>query len=856
MADDDDHTSGCSVNFDLNSIFRGDIGEMLAKVDSKLASDVVDDMTEAYDMSTLLDIRIKMFRFAKKKLLETVTEPGNKDMDPIFGNTVSHGCLNDAQRMTDEWALIARKGKPRVAMDTIDFLSYVSGECPYFPYKIVKKNPKKGRNGRGGRRNKQQGKKQPLIPFTPTSIMRSNLPKPGDDESATSDAPVSERDTCDNDSQTDQSEYETSDASENGIETDYNEICANLDGELQADENASNAQIPPSVEASPASVPPDVQVNPQGRESAPNTTAVDPSAVSLDLHNQATGPPVLPVGHAQPAIVEAPKPRQPIERAAQHACTSSDSKNATQPTISKSTPIVILPSAMTTQTEWDLWGSPVSNGMSFISPSKPANTCNCEYNVRLLLDWKRESEKRIEANGEQERARSNYLRARLIKSEEEREKMRVTMSTMSRQITANASMIAELAGRGVAAGMNDYAARVFACETGNATRFDLLSNTTNSHTPPQFSSDARHPDAVSKSKPSESGSASLRIDVPRASAPSVRPSSTATNVPHTAATHPAPLPQRPRGQADRSSGLYGPRGQVNARESASGQQDSGAAGGGYGRNGPHPVPNRRDVDLGSSANNIGDLRAINVNYDANDNTRRPSDRTPVSWADDSMSDADLICVSDEPVSKVTSRQEPPAEIDRDSNSGPPRNNGTGGPGAGRPPLKAQNGQYGNNNNNRKGEKRSNDGHLHSNDSSNSYADAARKEFDWNVMESKRSKRNSSDQNMLLGARSMAHKEIFVKHLDYSMCSKPADLEGRVKAYCRRKGVYILQARVFEQSDCNRANCRVSLKEEDLERALDPDFWPQYAVVRSWSEKPQNEQGWNKENGNVDMYNPA
>ena len=108
--------------------------------------------------------------------------------------------------------------------------------------------------------------------------------------------------------------------------------------------------------------------------------------------------------------------------------------------------------------------------------------------------------------------------------------------------------------------------------------------------------------------------------------------------------------------------------------------------------------------------------------------------------------------------------------------------------------------------------------------------------------------------MLLGARTIPHKEIFVKHLDYSMCSKPADLEGRVKAFCRRKGVYILQVRVFEQSDCNRANCRVSLKEEDVEKAMNPDFWPMYAVVRNWSINPQHEPGRNDDGINDEDYN--
>ena len=139
-----------------------------------------------------------------------------------------------------------------------------------------------------------------------------------------------------------------------------------------------------------------------------------------------------------------------------------------------------------------------------------------------------------------------------------------------------------------------------------------------------------------------------------------------------------------------------------------------------------------------------------------------------------------------------------------------------------------------------------------NDRQNSYSDVAKK-YPWNTVESKRSKRNSAHDEVgaLLGARVIPHREIFVKHLDYSRCSQLAELENMVKAYCRRQGVYILQARVFEQSDCDRANCRVSVRVEDVERALNPDFWPEYAEVRNWSAAPLNDNANGNNGGNDD-----
>ena len=200
-----------------------------------------------------------------------------------------------------------------------------------------------------------------------------------------------------------------------------------------------------------------------------------------------------------------------------------------------------------------------------------------------------------------------------------------------------------------------------------------------------------------------------------------------------------------------------------------------------------------------------------------------------SWADDHVSDAKLMYVSDNAIPSDSGQRGnnyagATAPAAAASYNGVPRAGGAASSNIPNPkamqPLNDQ----------RKGEKRGSDGHPDPPVSAESYADAAK--FKWDNVENKRFRRNNSDNGTtLLGVKSTPHKEIFVKHLDYSRCAKPADLEGRVKLYCRKRGVYILQARVFEQSDCNRANCRVSLKIEDIEKALSPDFWPQHATAR-------------------------
>ena len=249
-------------------------------------------------------------------------------------------------------------------------------------------------------------------------------------------------------------------------------------------------------------------------------------------------------------------------------------------------------------------------------------------------------------------------------------------------------------------------------------------------------------------------------------------------------------------------------------------------------------PPRSSAAPGSSYN-----RPIVVpeqNYLNTQGGRNPQDETPasVSWADDHVSDAELIRVSDGTI-HPSHHQANGKPIDMTvPHRGSAPSGATRGAVANQAPKPPQTDRLGPNNG--KGAKRGNDDGPELDDDYETYAEKASK-YPWGVVENKRSKRNSADDNgMLLGVRSTPHKEIFVKHLDYSRCTKPADLEGRVKAYCRRKGVYILQARVFEQSDCNRANCRVSLKYEDVETALSPGFWPQHAVARIWSLNPQQD----------------
>ena len=172
MADCEETGSESSRVFDYTMLFDDVVGEILVKLDGATRGDIVDEMVEALDMSMLMDVRMKVFRFAKTKLLEFVTQPGAMDIEPKVMDTLTVTCPGDAKRMIDEWNLIARKGKQRVALDAIDLLAYLSGDNPFFPYKLMKKKPQTGCKAihvSATTQAKGKDTKQALIPFKPAS---------------------------------------------------------------------------------------------------------------------------------------------------------------------------------------------------------------------------------------------------------------------------------------------------------------------------------------------------------------------------------------------------------------------------------------------------------------------------------------------------------------------------------------------------------------------------------------------------------------------------------------------------------------------------------------------------------------
>ena len=99
---------------------------------------------------------------------------------------------------------------------------------------------------------------------------------------------------------------------------------------------------------------------------------------------------------------------------------------------------------MATQTEWNLWGTPESSNSDTISPTRRRHMCDCEGELRHLREWKRDHERQEEKKDHQNKAKMNSLRQKLMDAEDERSKMKATISSLSKQIANNTAAIAEM----------------------------------------------------------------------------------------------------------------------------------------------------------------------------------------------------------------------------------------------------------------------------------------------------------------------------------------------------------------------------------------------------------------------------
>ena len=510
---------------------------------------------------------------------------------------------------------------------------------------------------------------------------------------------------------------------------------------------------------------------------------------------------------------------------------------------------------MATQTGWDHWGSPSASGDNHcITPTKQKQECDCKHNVKLLLDWKREMEHKMEDNDGRYKVKLNILREKVMKAEDERDKLRATIASLTKQIASNTATVTEMKVRNGDAAMN-------ARPNGNSGNCAQNGNTGNAYRPqPQYtqrqqtsSSSNRGNSAPNQSRQSYPGPTE---QVGKAgSAGTARPSNvqrpaggSGRNSSNQQASQRAPDPTT---QAKRSGNAGNPQGtpNVDRRPPYVAQQNlrsddvrrhQGPPGGSQAGGSTKQTPN---INVSSSTVNRTQSAQGACNYQITGGAYEVLGQEGMlsSWAEDHVSDAEIVAITEAPIPSNMGADQPSnvakssseqrrADIFRDAilevrkREEASRGLIT--------PLTPQDSSL------NIGEKRGNDRNL----DGPSYAESV-VNYDWLDADNKRRRRGNSGDNIpvLFGSKSTPQKDIFVRDLDYSECGKPADLEYRVKHHCRRRGVTVSFVKAFPiKSNCSKANCKVTVNSSDVMKVLFEGFWPQYASARIWTYQPSGQ----------------
>ena len=847
------------------------------KLDSQTRAEVVDELVDRLDAETLRDVRLKVFRFAKNKIVDAVTAPRTSEIDPAFDGNVSYGDARKAQQVVDEWTLIARKGLPRIAMDIVDFLNFYGDDNAYFPHKLIKRRKPTRKGKKGAKKPNTRGSKQTLITFTSTA-KPSSLESGGEAHGGrrfekgygeTSES-VNEDDASSVGvgTQSDGSESDGSDISEDDRSSEDNIEANEIDprddsifippsGRV-ADDIAptpyvnAHANADTSVLVSPGEQVENTQAewprdsseqerpkqydNDMGRSSGDSThpTQGQASAEAKSNSDESPAQAHVPTTHASKpvvTIVRVPASDNGFWEPQQEHNLSSRARSIT----------------MTTQTGWDVWGSPLTNGGRSISPSRRVPECDCKHNVKVLNEWRRESDRRTEANEDKFKAKLNILRAKVIEGEDEREKMRATIASLSKQVAMNTAYIAESKIR--AADPSYGPAMQNTRSTSAVNQSSVASNRVNTPLP------QRQPNGATKARFSNNGNGGPPSNG-RNNALRERSEPNRNNVPTGAPSAQSNAPLRPT----ESRGNTRPQMKTNehATLNNSGRPQNGGANTRQGNSGNNPAKRAESMTANKesrpnpTANNdsrgppptINRPKSVQV-YRANNDPRSSYDlpqngEISFSWSEDPVPDVEIIAASINPPAPVQKDcgqifHQNRYDILRDALSDTmqreeaARNAGNSEVDCVALP--------------RSGEKRDCDDYVVGADEKESYLDVAGR-YNWEAENKRRRKMSSNDHvPPIYGVKTIPQRDIFVRDLAYSMCNSPEDLESRVKNHCRLRGVVISFIKAFPiKSNCAKANCKITVNLDDVNNVLSESFWPEYVTARPWRLNPPNNAG--------------
>ena len=231
-----------------------------------------------------------------------------------------------------------------------------------------------------------------------------------------------------------------------------------------------------------------------------------------------------------------------------------------------------------------------------------------------------------------------------------------------------------------------------------------------------------------------------------------------------------------------------------------------------------------------------------------------------SWAEEVVSDAELVCITDESVDVSAPQQQAanintgqsrgnaavPGERRADTGQSNVGNTGNHASGSGNAAPRGKNGMYNSNGGNAGTGARS--GGASVNESGGQYRKPAkivtrngwRPASEFNNDSNNRKRKQSGNagdrenKRVLTGGRNAPNRDVFVLNLNYSECRSHEDLAELVKDHCRSKGVGVVFTKVFTyEYDLTFANCRVTVKDFDEQKVLEEGFWPLRASAREW-----------------------
>ena len=882
-----DDGSVSSRVFDYTMLFDDITSAILMKLDSSRRCDVVDELIDELDMSMLMETRLKVFRYAKKKLLKSVSEPGNADLDPGFNGLEDVDSSGDAERIIGQWGMIARKGKPRVALDAIELLAYVSGQDPYFPHRILKKRAQKcpGKTPKVA----ETKTKQAVLPFKPVQ---------NDDGSSEDDE--SESDVSGSDSEivtpgnTGECRPESQDmfisGSQSGNPSKIAQLSQESNAETEPQPMQENHEIDPSgvVEEGTSGVgtegltPPEQPIEvpndntplngedivcsemyeiPEDNTSQPSTNTPSMGADSGAISRAVI---YAKLCKLVPLIIDVP-PSVPDPSLVSKASITAGlgisdivttdvppdpdwGKSIPQTSLLTSNPVLKPSPTMATQTEWDVWGMPISSGQSLTA--RPS-ACRCDDMARKFSDWKGEMERELAARDNQYRSKLNFLREEKLKADAERERMRSHIATLSTKVADMSALMAETMTRNQREGIptRPKPRGAVAFQDADIIEECPLSpqrnkrplNTNDSYVQQKTSAVQRQGTASRAAPGTSSGSAQQ----PTGGKPQRQQNEGVERAIVHHEPDPAPRTRDIGAQSDMHQSKN-VRASSGMTQTPSVNRSSVNAKSKQGRVTDTPLPQRvnqpKQKGRGVDINSCG--RPQNTPSSGVEKRSIGSQSVSyISWHDDPVSDVEMISMAN--ATTPGERQSKPMATPTARSSNPSRSDIL------REALvEIQLKELRNKQQNEgvdKGEKRRAD--TSSGNDSATYAEATGKE-PWITPEYNKKKKNKKakvDEPVmeLLGAKDSPNKDLFVIMLDYSRCKRPDQLENMVKHYCRRRGVEVLYAKAFViQSDRNRANCKVSVNEADVPTLLADGFWPDPSYARYWYSNPSNQQGRN------------